>query len=361
MKISDGLKISSEPLTVWALSDAHVGTDLQHGRESLADALRQSESENGFDWDVAVNLGDHSGTQGAPDEAEGREVVRQYESLTKHRREQVYDIGGNHDRSDLHEEEGAWFKFWLDPTGINTSVSGLSRERRPYPVTGNWERYSFQIGNILFLMMSDRNESTRRLPRSEGGGNPSGVVTEETFEWWRDQVERHPNHLIITTHHYVLKDTTVASGEWEGCWQEPGGIVQEPYHGFKPRGTPRGASYLYFVGGREDAQRFERYLERNNSATDLWLGGHTHSYPDDMTGGKSHVERRWGTHFVNVSALTKFHKGSIPMSRVLTFTPGKSEVVIRCYLHTDDYAPQGFYEKAERVLRLSRPFSWDCH
>ena len=51
---------------LWAMCCSHVGTDLGFGRESLADAIRQSEQggeEGGpaFDWDVAVVLGDHSG------------------------------------------------------------------------------------------------------------------------------------------------------------------------------------------------------------------------------------------------------------------------------------------------------------
>ena len=33
---------------VWVFSDAHVGTDKEKGRESLATALRQSESATGF-------------------------------------------------------------------------------------------------------------------------------------------------------------------------------------------------------------------------------------------------------------------------------------------------------------------------
>src|SRR4051794_13656733 len=57
---------------VWAFGDAHVGTDIRRGRESLAEALRQSESggaEGGpaFAWDIALNVGDLSGAQGSPD------------------------------------------------------------------------------------------------------------------------------------------------------------------------------------------------------------------------------------------------------------------------------------------------------
>ncbi len=52
-----------------------------------------------FDWDIAINVGDFSGNQGPPEDDEGREVVRQFGALTKHRREDFYDIAGNHDAS----------------------------------------------------------------------------------------------------------------------------------------------------------------------------------------------------------------------------------------------------------------------
>src|SRR5512134_1794384 len=76
-----------EPLRLWVTSDPHVGTDLwtwkrgnrqrrPDARESLAEAIRQSESQAGFDWDLALCLGDFSGNQDIPDDEEGRELVR---------------------------------------------------------------------------------------------------------------------------------------------------------------------------------------------------------------------------------------------------------------------------------------------
>ena len=57
---------------LWATGCAHVGTDLRVSqRESLAEAIRQSEhggDEGGppFDWDIALHLGDLSGSQTPP-------------------------------------------------------------------------------------------------------------------------------------------------------------------------------------------------------------------------------------------------------------------------------------------------------
>jgi hypothetical protein len=44
------------------------------------------------------------------------------------------------------------------------------------------------------------------------------------------------------------------------------------------------------------------------------------------------------------------------MSRLLTFTDKSDEVRVQCYLHTSQHAPQGWYPKVERTLRLTKPF-----
>ncbi len=352
---------------LWASSDCHVGTDLRHGRESLADAIRQSEGggEAGgpaFEWDVGLHLGDFSGDQTSPQDDEGREVVRQFGALRTHRREDVYTLVGNHDASTVDEPCQWWFKKWVDPTGESTEHSGVDRSRMPYPVEGTWERYAFRVGNVLFLMMGDRNDGGPPVGRGARGGYPAGAVTGETFDWWREQVEANRDSIVISAHHHMLRETTVASGPWEGYTREEDGSWKALYHGYFADGGPAGASYLYFVDGEPDAQAFERYLAERPGSVDLWLGGHTHSVPDDRHGGRSHVEQKWGVTFVNVAGLTRHHvsyeRFGIPMSRLFTFEEGSAEVRIRCYLHTSDYAPQGWYVPAERVARLRTPFHW---
>lgn len=350
---------------VWAFGDCHVGTERRHGWDSLAHVLRQSESGGpggapAFDWDIAVDVGDMSGEQGLPADAEGECIVRQFATLRSHPREAVYSVCGNHDRGGLREEPARWWRKWLDPTGEHARHSGVEARRRPFAVEGTWERYSVRVGNLLFLMMSDINEPTQTVGRGDLGGNPGGVVSGETFGWWRERVERNADALVISVHHYMLKDTTVASGAWEGMLRELDGSWCGSYHGFKPRGTPEGASYLYFVDSRPDAQVFERYLATHPGATALWLGGHTHTHPDDTYGGKTHVETRWGAHFINCAAVTRHHcnpvRPGVPMSRLLTFVEGSDEVRVRCYLHTDHYSEPGWYVPAERVLKLPRAF-----
>ena len=345
---------------VWVFADAHVGTDKTHGRESLATALRQSESATGFDWDIALNLGDLSGAQGTPQDGEGKEIVRQFNVLRQHRREQVYDLSGNHDRSGLEEPQAWWWRQWIDPTGEHTAFSGVDARKRPFPIEGTWERYSFRVGNLLFLMMSDINEPSQKIGRGTLGGNPGGVVSGETFRWWKRMVEENRSSIIISAHHYVLKDTTVASGEWEGMRRDEKGAWTSWYHGYFAQGTPQGASFLYWVDSKADSGAFEKVLAASPSATALWLGAHTHTTPDDTHGGKSHIEKRWGTTFMNVAGLTQYHgplENQVSRSWLLTFTEGSDEVTARCYLHADGYAPQGWYDKVSRVIKLSAPFS----
>ena len=350
---------------VWAFSDAHVGTDKKRKIESLARPIRQSEGRDpkapAFAWDIALDMGDMSGGQALPEASEGREIVRQFGELQDHPREAIYNLSGNHDRSGLKEPPGHWWQRWLDPMGEHTADSGVDPARRPYPVTGTWERYSFRVGNVLFLMMSDINEPSQTVGRDTLGGNPGGVVSGETFAWWKQMVEANPDSIIVSAHHYMLKDTTVASGEWEGMDKDKNGKWIGGYHGYKAKGTPSGASYLYWVDSKPDAQAFEGYLAAHPGVVALWLGGHTHAHPDATDGDKSHIETKWGTHFINVGALTRYHinprKPNPPKSRLLTFTEGSDEVRVQCYMHTGEFLPIGWYEKAERTLKLPRPFT----
>jgi hypothetical protein len=344
---------------VWVFADAHVGTDKEHGIDSLARALQQSEGANGFDWDIALDLGDVSGAQGTPQDPEGQELVRQFGALQKHRREQIYNLSGNHDRSGLDEPQAWWWRKWIDPTGEHTAYSRVDAKKRPYAIHGTWERYSFRVGNLLFLMMSDINEPSQKIGRGKLGGNPGGVVSGETFDWWKQNVADNRSSIIISAHHYVLKNTTVASGEWEGMRRDDNGAWKNWYHGYYAEGTPQGASFLYWVGGKPDSGAFESVLAAKPSSVALWLGAHTHATPDDTFGGKSHVEQRWGTTFINVSGLTRYHgtlENQVPKSWLLTFTEGSDEVAVQCYLHTDEYAPQGWYDKVSRRVKLPKPF-----
>jgi len=214
---------------LWATGCAHVGTDLRvSNRRSLAEAILQSESgglEGGpsFDWHLALHLGDLSGCQSSPTDEEGQEVVRQFATTIRHKREDFYNLAGNHDASGPGEPCQWWFRKWIDPTGEHSVHSQVHPEQRLYPVDGTWERYSFQVGNLLFLMMSDRNDGGPPVGRGNKGGYPAGAVTADAFDWWKQMVQANDDKIIISAHHHMLRETTVASGPYEGFTKDKNG------------------------------------------------------------------------------------------------------------------------------------------
>ncbi len=362
----------SYPFRVMAVGCAHMTSDIKQGRQSLLEAIQHSENGGpdgapAFDWDTMLNLGDLVGGQRPPTDTDASTVLEQLSSSLLHPREVIYNVAGNHDASGPGEETQWWFRKYIDPTGENTAFSGVDDSTRPYPVEGTWERYAFQVGNILFLMMSDRNDGGPSVGRGSRGGYPAGAVTTETFDWWRQMVESNQDKIIITGHHHVLRNTTVASDLGEGTqiatWPEG---PQRPYHGSYSQGAPEGSSFLYFTDGTSNAGLFEAYLEQHPGAISLWLGAHTHTYPEDEGPGgafsrKTHIEQKWGVTFINVSGLTLHHgaRQKFPLSRLLSFTPGEAEVRIQCYLHTDHYAQPGWYTPVEQYVPLQWPFAWD--
>lgn len=356
---------------VWATSCAHVPADIRRGRESMAKPIRQSEGlvkgAPAFDWDIMVDVGDLSAHQYPPGDKDGRELIRQYQKMTQHRREQIYNVPGNHDAPYYDHGPGSWIRKWGDPLGENTKFSGVDPKRRPFPVEGTWERYKFLAGNVLFLMLSDRNDVPEPVGRGHSkdarrGGYPAGAVTRATFNWWKRQVLENQDKIIVTMHHHVLRDTTIASGKGEG---------NPRYHGAS--GGAAGSSYLYYLIENEDPENFkyvedahvfedfldEFHQQHGRGAIDLWIGGHTHvKGPKDDWGDKTISERRWGVGFLQVAALTKSHGGSFPLSRVLNFTDGQPQFKARVYLHEDWYEnnPIGFYEPADITWPLRHKF-----
>ena len=345
---------------VWASGCAHVNADKKMGRDSLGEAI--IDSEKYFNWDIGINIGDFSAAIGLPLDEEGKEVVNQFKQLKTHKREDIYTICGNHDRNSPQQPEGMWFQKWLDPIGENSKFSEVKKENYTFPIKGTFEKYYFDVGNIRFLMMSDINPKNQKKGRGELGGHPTGAVSKNTFDWWVNHIEEnHKNKILVSAHHYMLRNTTVASGDWEGMKKDENGSWQTNYHGYFSKGTPISASYLSWVGNEYGKNKFENWLNDNPGKLDIWMGGHTHTNPDDSFGGKTHVERKYGgTMFVNVSALTRWHvkRHAIPMSRLFTFNAKSEFASVECFLHSDDFLKKGFYHKKKIDFQLSKKFQF---
>ncbi len=326
----------------------------------------------GFPWDIMIDVGDLSSSQFPPTDEDGRILVNQYHALKKHFREDIYNVPGNHDGVYYDRGPGAWFQKWADPLGKHTEFSEVDSRRRRFPIVGNWERYKFQAGNILFLMLADRNSAPAPVGRGHSrvalkGGFPAGAVTRQTFDWWKEQVLQNQDKIIVTVHHHVLRNTTTRSGYGGG----------EGFHGHS--GGVEGSGYLYFTIENEDPADFqyttstpdhpgpfetflEEYREKSGRpAIDLWVGGHSHAgSPEQVYEGKGLTEQKWGVTFLQVAGLTRYHAGRVPMSRVLNFTADSRQLDIDLYIHDTPSSgqpyPLGWYEPAARIITLRHAF-----
>lgn len=359
MSFASLLNRPQSSLRIWAFGCAHCKADDDNGRKSLGVALQHA---NTFDWDVGIGLGDFSSASQQPASGDGEEVVSQFADLARPR-EHIYTLAGNHD-ADIPSTGGhglTWYEKYIDPFGDFTSDSGVDDSHRPFPIAsgGTLERYKFEIGNVIFLMMVDVNwEGAPYGKENAGGGYPAGKVSDSTLSWWESEVEAAASdQIVISCHHHALKETTIASGEYEGFVPDSGPSWEGKFHGYFSDGGPMGASYLYFNGTTADAQGFESYLNSNNGATDLWLCGHTHAKPEESVGSKTHIETKWGVHCINCSALTYYHNGpnnqNYPMSKLITLNG--STATIQTFMHSNHLHPAGFHKQVV-TKSLATPF-----
>ena len=277
-------------------SDAHVATDkavsdaIRNGMkfippagypESLANALRHSEEGGAlggpaFHWDIALDLGDNAGLWDLPDDNQGAEVVAPIQRAEEAQARGhlsglpaiTTPIPVRSPRRRASRTTGGSANTSIRSANI-PEFSRVDRTKRPYPVEGEWDRYTFKVGNIRFLMMSDRNDLPFPVGRQDfGGGSPAGAVTGATWDWWKKHVEAASDEIIVSCHHHMLRETTVGSGDYEGVSRYPDGRYRHGrYHGVD--GVPEGASYLYFVDDEPKAHAL-RALSRSAS----WRGGH---------------------------------------------------------------------------------------
>jgi hypothetical protein len=339
---------------IWIYGCPHEAKDIQYGYKSLETAIRHSISSEFGPWDVAIDLGDHAATQTPPTDEEGVETTRQRWSAGGEVAHKIYPLSGNHCRNHSSDPSGAWFRKYLDPLGENTKYSGITNSGRPYPITGNWERYKIQIGNIVILMMSDVNRPLTAHRGDPGyGGDPGGVVSQSTFDWWKNEVENYRNgpEIVLSCHHYLLKETTIATGEYEGS-KVVDGVRVGHFHGL---GDSNGqyTSYLAYVDESRDDMQFINHLSAHNGDVAMWFGAHTHVKPGIKISNRSLVEEKYGCTFVNAGSLTAHHgvAGHLyPRSRKLTLTDGSSTASLGQYFHTNtDFSNKGWWPTPRAV------------
>lgn len=326
----------SETLKIWAVGCTHAGNDIQHGHKSLHRACKDAED---FGFDFGVSLGDFSGQQGLPTDEEGAMYREQLTSgLKNHFPEDIYPLGGNHDRTDQPGILcGEWFEKWMDPAGTSPD-SGMRNNLRPFPIVGGrWDAYEVHVGNLVLLFLSDVNRPTTPL-RGEGSGDPGGVVTPEVYEWWKGTCEayRDTDKMVVTFAHYLPLETTTATSEYGGGVVDSNGDYQSVYHAAGKEGG-RTSSYLAYVGEDSSQAWFTEHLEQHPGDCALWVGAHNHVPSGLAVGNLPHINERFGCLFVQNGAVSKYHHRyptmANPKSRFYEFTDDSNQLLIHAYTH----------------------------
>jgi predicted phosphodiesterase len=268
--------VPDETLTVWALSDTHIKDEkhIKPFRRAIEDV-----NDNIPDVDMAINSGDvvHFPTE----ESYDLYIKTRDGSYIK----EWHEIIGNHD---YKTDKGKIFQAKL--------------KEKP--------NYTVEKGNILFIFMSneDRGKAT--------------VITDETFEWWKDLVIKNQNKIIVTVTHAPLDGSGIT------------------FSGLKARQIV-------------DSQRFREVLKQNK--VDVWLSGHLH-IPQELFGTIVKQKNLNGTVFIQISSIRPDLGGiKESESRVLTFACGSDKMLVRSRNHERHFYTPGL----DKVFTLSKPYECD--
>jgi hypothetical protein len=349
-----------DELKVWVGGCSHVEADKEKGRDSIAEAISQIEETRLFDPDIAFLLGDFSSSLKAVEldnyAAEGLEVSAQLSSGKYLTRNRIYCTTGNHDAGRGNYD---WYNRYVDDFGKNPFYSGVYAPLRPYPLTGvENSHYKIETGNIVWLVLYDQNDGPGPCGRGDKpGGFPSGSVLESAFEWWRSEVEaaHTAGKNVITLCHYLLKNTTLATGDYEG--------VQGKFHG--GGGQPIGSGRLHNLiidkvanVFEEDQSAFSDFLEANPGKNSLWLGTHTHYQVGEEFAGRTWTKKDSGCVFVNVGSLGRNHTSKNKpdaQSVAMFFRKDQNKVTIRKIIHNSNYTGNRFLDTYDIEAALSFP------
>lgn len=365
---------AQDTFTLWATSDAHVVREalaescdpLAVPRESVKVALDHADGPDGFHYDIGLHLGDlldydHETV------ASFRQYLGQLDRGSKDRHA-WYHVGGNNDENSVLNDgvaiDNEYYRQTIDPVGEFPALSGMDNARRPYPVTGTYERYHIDVGNMRMLFLHDRNDLPAPYGRGEGGFYVDGAVTLDTYRWLVNQVITNPDRILVVCCHHPLKDTTIGSAiddSWRGQFMTKRLKRSER----EPEPKKRLQTVLHQVYDVDpfDSPKFRNLLGQNSGVVDIWLSGHVHHLLDETFEGKGKYAHAFGGHHMNVGTLCRYrHQVNVisAQSTLLTFRQGSAEFESRVYVHDHPSIPPGFYPPEHRRLAVKMPFSRSC-
>lgn len=365
--VSFGQKAFNAWLTTCAHLEGPTG-DTKGFSRAVQQLAGTNTSATPIDWDILLDAGDWTASQHPPTHEEGQQIAQHLRTILANKRGRYFSVAGNHDGEAKGWQPGSFAQRYINPLGDPThqASSQFSLSERPnepdyqllltYPGT-RWDRYLVKTGNVIWIMLGDRNEfdelalqrgdfsgkfqagrgSAAGMPK---GGYPSGAVTLDTFQWWKQVVENpaFKEFILITVHHHMLAFTTTTTEDGE-----PG-----EYHGKSGSMGPNGETggQLYWV--REYDQKgveinqyaqtrpFEDYLKDHPGAIAAWIGGHSHIHtPESKTSDFRGIQiNKYGVNFISIGALTTSHQpGLNQMSRLLTFVDGQDHALLTPYIH----------------------------
>jgi len=344
-------------------------------------------------FDAIFDVGDWIGDQEVPIHAEGVELAGLLDGILGDSRGVFFSAAGNHDGDPKEWDVGTFAQWYVNPLGeaAYTNTSKFSASEYPSAIDfrpllsysgTRWDRYLVRSGNVIWIMLSDRNEFDT-LAEARGdtsglyqagrgsasgmpdGGYPSGSVTLDTFEWWKGVVEDpdFATNILVTCHHLLPRNTTITTDDGDpGEFHGPSGSVG-------PNGEIGGQ--LYWIREYDEntnevmqycqTRPFLDYLRDHPGAIDIWSGGHSHiETPVQSINGRGIAVRKYGVTFLSVGAITRTHSGGEnQMSRLLTFEEGNTNAIMNVYVHYHNYGtlyPVGWYTNAARLVPLSQPF-----
>jgi len=242
---------TNKTFRVWVLTDTHAGGSSYgiNNTEVLKDALRDSENDWGFDWDIALILGDLTENS---TETEYKDFINTFKVLTRHRREDFFIIPGNHDTDAAIDI----YKQYIDPLGRNGYYSGMDNAYRAFyleNVSDDLNGYTIRVGNTLFVLMSPTWSNNNYYK----------------YSWWDSIVSNTPSdmNILCFSHHYLFDS----------------GIFSLAYRPIRNSGL------------------FSSWLQDHPGRIDAWLSGHIHwdyNLPDT-----TYVSSNWGTTFIDAASL----------------------------------------------------------